>query len=155
MDKDPKLHFALLRLQLVELIRQSDGSDISLALKFATDQLAPRAATSQEFLKDLERTMALLIFPHDQLQPELASLLHSDLRRDTAANVNEAVLRRDTDRREAAIRHLVKMRAWAETSARTAKKDLPGRIDLGLNGEDAETRGDGMFENGIEPMITT
>lgn len=152
LDKDPKLHFSLLRLQLVELIRQCDGGDITAALQFASEQLAPRAATNRDFLKDLEKTMALLIFPHDQLQPELASLLHSDLRRETAENVNDAVLRQETDRREAAIRSLVKMRAWAESSARTGKKDLPGQIDLGLNGEDPDGRDE--FDNGHEPMIT-
>jgi glucose-induced degradation protein 8 len=142
-----------LRLQLVELIRQCNGGDITTALQFATEQLAPRAATNSEFLKDLEKTMALLIFPHDQLQPELASLLHADLRRETANNVNDAVLRQETDRRDAAIRSLVKMRAWAESSARTSKKELPSEIDLGLNGEDAETKEE--FENGHEPMITS
>jgi len=104
-----------------------------------------------EFLKDLEKTMALLIFPHDSLQPELAALLHSDLRRTTAAQVNEAVLVKRMDRREASLRHLVRMRAWAEEEVRAKKKDLPERIELGLNGEDDEYHD----ENGHEPMITT
>ncbi|KAK3319234.1 CTLH/CRA C-terminal to lish motif domain-containing protein [Apodospora peruviana] len=154
LDKDPQLHFSLLRLQLVELIRQCNGGDINPALEFATKKLAPRAAMNTDFLKDLEKTMALLIFPHESLQPELAALLHSDLRRKTATQVNEAVLLRQTKRREAAIRHLVKMRAWAESSARTKKKDLPDRIELGLHGDDNDRR-DGTHENGLEPMITT
>ncbi|KAK3940135.1 CTLH/CRA C-terminal to lish motif domain-containing protein [Diplogelasinospora grovesii] len=149
LDKDPQLHFSLLRLQLVELIRQSNGGDISDVLSFATRKLAPRAAMNSDFLQDLEKTMALLIFPHDSLQPELAALLRSDLRRQTATKVNEAVLLRQTERREAAIRHLVKMRAWAESTARSKKKDLPDRIELGLNGED----NDDHDEN--ELMITT
>jgi hypothetical protein len=103
-----------------------------------------------DFLKDLEKTMALLIFPHDNLAPELGALLRSDLRQITATKVNEAILERQARRREAAIRQLVKMRAWAETSARSKKKDLPDRIDLGLYGDDNEYN-----ENGHEPMITT
>lgn len=150
MDKDPQLHFALLRLQLVELIRQCDGGDITPALEFATKKLAPRAARNVDFLKDLEKTMALLIFPHDSLAPELGVLLRSDLRQNTATKVNEAILERQARRREAAIRQLVKMRAWAETSARAKKKDLPDRLELGLHGEDNE-----YHENGHEPMITT
>ncbi|KAK0627799.1 CTLH/CRA C-terminal to lish motif domain-containing protein [Immersiella caudata] len=150
LDKDPHLHFALLRLQLVELIRQCNGGDINPALDFATKKLAPRAAMNADFLKDLEKTMALIIFPHDNLAPELDALLKSDLRQITATKVNEAILERQARRREAAIRELVKMRAWAETSARLKKKDLPGRIDLGLYGEDNEYN-----ENGHEPMITT
>ncbi|KAK0714791.1 CTLH/CRA C-terminal to lish motif domain-containing protein [Lasiosphaeris hirsuta] len=150
LDKDPKLHFSLLRLQLVELIRQCNGGDITPALDFATKKLAPRAAMNQDFLKDLEKTMALLIFPHDNLAPELGALLRSDLRQTTATKVNEAILERQARRREAAIRQLVRMRAWAETSARSKKKDLPDRIELGLFGEDGD-----YHENGHEPMITT
>lgn len=150
LDRDPELHFSLLRLQLVELIRQCNGGDITPALDFATKNLAPRAATNRQFLNDLEQTMALLIFPHDNLKPELAALLSSDLRRTTAAKVNEAVLFRQDERREAAIRQLVRMRAWAETSARSKKKDLPESIGLGLGPDNADNS-----ENGHEPMITT
>lgn len=150
LDNDPELHFSLLRLQLVELIRQCNEGDITPALDFATKKLAPRAATNRDFLNDLEKTMALIIFPHDQLQPELAALLSSDLRRTTATKVNEAVLLRQNQRREAAIRQLVRMRAWAETSARSKKKDLPESIELGLNADDME-----FGESGHEPMITT
>ncbi|KAK4218660.1 glucose-induced degradation protein 8-like protein [Rhypophila decipiens] len=147
LDMEPQLHFSLLRLQLVELIRQCNGGDITPALDFATTKLAPRAAMNSDFLKDLEKTMALLIFPHDSLQPEHAALLHSDLRSKTATEVNEAVLMRQAQG-EAALRQLVKMRAWAESAARSKKKDLPERIELGLNGEDNDD-----YENGHEPMI--
>lgn len=95
--------------------------------------------------------MALIIFPHDKLRPELASLLSSDLRRNTAAKVNEAILARQNQRREAAIRQLVRMRAWAETSARSDKMDLPESLDFGLHTDSSESRVDG----GHEPMITT
>lgn len=150
LDKDPQLHFSLLRLQLVELIRQCNGGDITPALDFATKKLAPRAAINHEFLRDLEKTMALLIFPHENLAPELGALLRSDLREITASKVNGAILDRQVRRRDAALRQLTKMRAWAENSARTKKKDLPDRIDLGLFGEEQ-----GNSENGHEPMITT
>jgi hypothetical protein len=119
-------------------------------VEFATKKLGPRATTNRDFLLDLERTMALVIFPHDNLQPELAALLSSDLRRTTAAKVNEAMLVRQNQRREAAIRQLVRMRAWAETSARSKNKDLPESLELGLNGENME-----YGEGDHEPMITT
>lgn len=148
LDQDPQLHFSLLRLQLVELIRQYNGGDPNPVIEFAQQKVAPRAAPNGSFLKDLEATMALLMFPHDSLKPELAALLKPELRQITATKVNEAILERQARRREAAIRQLLKMRAWAETSARTKKKDLPDRIDLGLFGEDNEF-------NDHEPMITT
>ncbi|KAH6632787.1 CTLH/CRA C-terminal to lish motif domain-containing protein [Chaetomium tenue] len=150
LDSDPKLHFSLLRLQLVELIRQANGGDPTAAITFATENLGPRAAANREFLNDLEQTMSLIIFPLDKLKPELARLLSPDLRRNTATKVNEAMLVRQNQRREAAIRQLVRMRAWAETSARSKKKDLPKSIELGLNTDNSEPG-----ESGLEPMITT
>jgi len=150
------LHFSLLRLQLVELIRACGDGDISPALEFATTQLGPRAPTHPEFLEQLEKTMALLIFPHDGLKPELAALLHPDLRREVADNVNKAILFRQTERREAAIRQLVKMRACAEQTARDSKKsNLPDRIELGLNGEDRDSADGNSRGNGHEAMITS
>lgn len=148
LDSNPSLHFALLRLQLVELIRTCNatpGGDITPALNFATTQLAPRAPTNKEFMEDLERTMALLVFPSDSLEPPLAALLQPTLRRQVADRVNKAILSSQNIRRDAAIRGLVRLRAWAEDTARQSKKDLPSHLDLGL---------DESNENGHEPMIT-
>ncbi|KAJ5929239.1 hypothetical protein N7454_007087 [Penicillium verhagenii] len=135
LDREPPLHFALLRLQLVELIRtctSAPNGDISPALDFATSQLAPRATTRPDFLDDLERTLALLIFPSDNLSPSLASLLDPGLRKDIATRVNEAILHDQGVEKEARLRKLVKLRAFAETKARAAKKDIPDKLDIGL-----------------------
>jgi glucose-induced degradation protein 8 len=97
--------------------------------------------------------MTLLVFPHDSLDPPLAALLKPDLRRDVADQVNKAILHQQTRRRDAAIRHLVQLRAWGEETVRKeTKKDLPPRIELGLNGEGGEKA---QHENGHDPMITT
>ncbi|TVY80594.1 Glucose-induced degradation protein 8-like protein [Lachnellula suecica] len=149
LDNNPSLHFALLRLQLVELIRachSTPGGDITPAITFSQEQLAERASSNPEFLEDLERTMALLFFPQDKLEPQLASLIHPDLRRSVADRVNKAILTCQNQRRDAAIRNLVRLRAWAETSARDRKKDLPAHIGLDLDRDEQE--------NGHEPMIT-
>lgn len=138
LDENPALHFALLRLQLVELIRtctSTPDGDISPALEFATTQLAPRAPTNPQFLEDLERTLALLIFPSDNLSPSLASLLDPSLRKDIAQRVNEAILQNQGARKEARLRNLVKLRAFAEHKARDAKKDIPDKLDIGLLGD--------------------
>ncbi|PWY79500.1 CTLH domain-containing protein [Aspergillus sclerotioniger CBS 115572] len=140
LDENPPLHFALLRLQLVELIRScttTPDGDISPALEFATSQLAPRAPTNPQFLEDLERTLALLIFPADNLSPSLAPLLHPDLRKDIANRVNEAILLNQGARKEARLRNLVKLRSWAEQKAREAKKDIPEKLDLGFGDNNA------------------
>jgi len=130
------LHFALLRLQLVELIRTctaTPDNDITPALTFATTHLAPRAPTRPEFLEDLERTMALLIFPPDNLDPPLAALLDPSLRKDVAQRVNEAILLSQGERTRSKLLELVRTRFYAEKKARDSKKDVPERIDLGLD----------------------
>ncbi|XP_044717823.1 lisH domain-containing protein [Hirsutella rhossiliensis] len=158
LDDDKALHFSLLRLQLVELIRSCNaaGGDITPALRFATEQLGPRAPTNPKFLEDLERTMALLLFPQESLEPQLAALLNPDLRRDAADNVNRAILESQSARREAAIRHLVKMRAWAENTARERGSTLPDRLDIGLRGDEPGSHSGRQVnpENGHEPMLT-
>lgn len=136
LDEDPALHFSLLRLQLVELIRSCisvPDADITPALNFATTCLAPRAPSNPEFLADLERTMALLIFPPDNLAPPLAALLEPGLRKDVAKKVNEALLRSQGEATKAKICDLVRLRAWSEQKAREAKKDLPAKIHIGLD----------------------
>ncbi|KAJ5504523.1 LisH dimerization motif subgroup [Penicillium fimorum] len=168
LDEDPSLHFALLRLQLVELIRicmDTPGSDITPALDFATAQLAPRAPTNPQFLADLERTLALLIFPSDKLAPSLASLLDPALRKEIATQVNEAILQNQGARKEARLRNLVKTRAYAEQKAREAKKDIPETLDIGLVGDshdnsssndlDTNNRDSLMSNNSdIDPMVS-
>ena len=80
--------------------------------------------------------MALLIFPPEKLTPQLKALLDPALRQTVATAVNEAILSSQGERREARIRNLVRLRAWAEQKAREVKLDLPSRISLGL-GNDA------------------
>jgi hypothetical protein len=143
LDTDPALHFALLRLQLIELIRactSSVTSDITPALNFASSQLAPRAATNPAFLKDLELTMSLLIFlpaAPGTLQKELTELLEPSLRRNVASKVNEVILTSMGAHGESRMRSLVRLRQWAETKVRAAGRDIPS-LPLGL--QDADER---------------
>ena len=165
------MHFSLLRLQLVELIRASfssnDSSAVATAIEFAQHNLAPYATLDPQFKTDLERAMALLIVPRESWtqtpsqaqthqQPSsshttaqsissagndfgaLAELVDPSLRRKIAQDVNEAILQSQGERREANIRYLVRARAWAEQLAREKKIDLPERLSLGLDGDDAD-----------------
>jgi len=138
LDTDPSLHFSLLRLQLIELIRASMSSpsnDIEPALTFASTQLASRAPQFPAFLKDLEHTMALLCFPPDQLSPTLAKLLEPEMRKEVAGKVNEAILVSQGVVPEAKMRSLVRLRAWVEEKAKLAEspriRAIP-RMELGL-----------------------
>ncbi|KIX04286.1 uncharacterized protein Z518_05153 [Rhinocladiella mackenziei CBS 650.93] len=180
LDTDKKLHFSLLRLQLVELIRQSftssDPGLVGKAIEFAQNNLAPYAPLEAQFKNDLERAMALLIVPKEswtqatssgssgssasQVQNDfgaLAELVDPSLRRKVAKEVNEALLQSQDQRREANIRYLVKARAWAEQLAREKNIDLPENLSLGLDGDEPSKgssnghHGDTeMTENGAE-----
>lgn len=155
LDMNPELHFSLLHLQLVELIRQYNNVDTIRVIDFATKHVAPRASTNPSFQLLLQQAMLLLFYEdHTKLPPHLEALLSADLRRTTASKVNEAVLLRHDQRKEAAIRSLVRMRAWAEKTLRGQKKDLPETIDIGLK-DNNDTHDDMMELNGHEPMITT
>lgn len=161
LDQDPSLHFALLRLQLIELIRictATPDGDITPALTFAQTQLAPRAPTSPIFLQDLEQTMALLIFSPENLAPPLAALLEPSLRKSVADRVNEAIRRSQGEQAKSKLLELVRTRIWAEKKARDLKKSIPDKISFGLDSETsgAEEHEDSiMMENGgAEAMIT-
>ena len=96
--------------------------------------------------------MALLIFPTDNLAPQLAELIDPQLRKSVANRVNEAILSSQGARREAQIRQLVRMRAWSEKTARQSKGiDIP-EAGLGFGLDERPAAGSGMAEqngNGI------
>lgn len=138
-------------MELIRTCTATPGGDITPALEFATTMLGPRASQDSQFLEDLEKTMTLLVFPHDNLDPSLAALLQPGLRREVADQVNKVVLERQNHRRDTAVHNLLMMRAWCENTVRNeTKKDLPARIELGLDGDDDDK------QNGHdEPMVTT
>jgi glucose-induced degradation protein 8 len=147
LDQDSSLHFALLRLQLIELIRtctSTPDGDIIPAINFATTYLAPRAPSSPAFLQDLEQTMALLIFPPESLTPPLAALLDPDLRKGVANRVNEAILSSQGERTRSQLLELIRTRFWAEQKCRDAKRDIPEKISLGL---EPATENDGTVDS--------
>ncbi|KIM22381.1 hypothetical protein M408DRAFT_332948 [Serendipita vermifera MAFF 305830] len=59
LDARPRLHFHLLTQSLIELIRHGRTAE---ALMFAKTELAPRAERNEEFLKELESVMCLLVY---------------------------------------------------------------------------------------------
>lgn len=153
MDGDPSLHFALLRLQLIELIRSCTSTpdgDVTPALDFATSHLAPRAPTNPQFLEDLERTLSLLIFPSENLSSSLSGLLGPELRKNIANRVNEAILQSQGARRHAKISSVVHAWGWAEQKAREAKKDIPAKLDIGLEDGDDDRDNDGSKQASVE-----
>lgn len=117
-------------------------------MNFAERELAPRAPTSPQFMDDLEKTMTLLMFNPKDLPPSLSTLLEPRLRKDVAQRVNEALLKEQGERTKAKLHDIVRLRVWSETKAREAKKDLPERLSLGLEGIQNGRGKEPMHSNG-------
>ncbi|VVT56496.1 uncharacterized protein SAPINGB_P005105 [Magnusiomyces paraingens] len=140
LDTNSGLHFSLLRLQLIELIRAANNaraqrkssssnnnnnnsedasanSDLDLiqpALDFASSHLARRAPANPKFLEYLEQTMALLCFPPDKLVPQLQELMDPKMRKMVAQEVNTLLLARQGISGESNIHSLIRLWGWAE-----------------------------------------
>ena len=121
MERNPALHFSLLRLHLISLIQQShQTNDILPALSFASTHLAPRAHLDRSYLEELERTMALLCFPLDQDVP--GYLNEPNLKHSVAIRVNLALIKGvfgagqedSLEDQEAKVRGLSRLWKWAE-----------------------------------------
>ena len=161
LDSNPQLHFQLLQLGLIEIIRSVldkptsqpiVATDFKPALEFATEQLAPRAPTDARYREMLERTMALMVYPADKMTSEFEELLDLQLRQRVANDVNKAMLRARGERAEAKIRQLVEARAWAEAQAREARVELPNYIHIGLEAAD-NPNGPGVTAD-VDAMVT-
>jgi hypothetical protein len=159
LDDHPALHFSLLRLQLIELIRSASTQGTSLlpALSFAAQQLAPRGAANPSFLSDLEKTMALLAFPLEALTDPLRQLIDPELRRNVAKGLNDALLdglidtgtdgmvgngrgtvgAEDVER----VRGLLRLIQWGEQTAKEERIVVPSLDIKTGTWEEAKTNG--------------
>lgn len=131
LDTNPGLHFELLRLQLIELIREipkaGDMESTTRALDFASTHLAHRAAANSKYLQDLEWTMALLCFPKDQLVSPLHELMDVKLRWKVSSKVNEALLEmQGIAGTSHQIHNLIKLWLWGEQSLSNKLVYFPG-----------------------------
>lgn len=107
--------------------------NLKAALEFAEEELAPRAPTNPQFLRDLEETMTLLIFKPGEIHSSLNYLLEPELRRVVAKRVNESILLSMDQDRRGRLFELIRTRQWAENRARQAHKEIPDRLDVGLD----------------------
>lgn len=124
-------------------------------MKFAQEHLGPRAPENKQFLEAMEKTMCLLMIPHDQLEPSLAVLLDSQERQKAADLVNTAMVQFRSSRTIASIRRLAKTRAWAEARAKQLGFPVPAKMDIGLHGEGIDTLDSGVNENGNNDTVMT
>lgn len=96
LDTNPLLFFHLQQQRLIELIR---GGNVSQALQFASEELAPRGEEFPNLLPELEKTMALLAFdlPTNgstafEAPAHIAQLLSPAQKLRTAGELNAAIL---------------------------------------------------------------
>lgn len=119
LDTNPPLLFHLFLLRLIELIREDKVDE---ALQFATLELAPRGAQNPEFLADLEKTMALLAFPHlarddhpaDPAFTSITQLMKRTQRVKVAKELNAAILESQGQGMETKLGGLVRLMLWGE-----------------------------------------
>ncbi|KAL1898983.1 hypothetical protein Cpir12675_001643 [Ceratocystis pirilliformis] len=138
LDSNTDVHFSLLRLQLIEMIRDCSrkGDDPGCflpAVQFAQENLASRAVEDPSLLKSLEKAMSLIVFPQAELTCELTSLLDPRLRQEVAESVNKAILSHQDKRGETVIRYLLGMRAWSQKMAQNSEIKLPESLQSGLD----------------------
>lgn len=112
LDSQPLLLFSLLRLNLIEMIREHKFLDqaedpekekafLNDVLNFVRENMISKVTHSSALLKDLEMTMSLLCFNFDsskskdqliELPPKLRELFDLSLRRECYRQVNRAIL---------------------------------------------------------------
>jgi glucose-induced degradation protein 8 len=145
LESNPKLHFAMLRLHLIELIRtrvEKDAKEMMPAVHFSSRNLAPLASQHPEFIEDLNIAMALMIYPPDKRPAKVAALLEPSLRQSIAEEVNKTIRGSTGGRDVELIRMLLRARAWGEQQVRAAGKDLPADLGIGL---DPPSHGNGSY----------
>ena len=127
----------MLNLQLVEIIKEEtakeNGGDIFRCVGFAQENLAPRAPMEAHWKDMLEKTMALLVFDHKNLMPELSAVISPDLRISVAAAANQAILRATGESPTAGLVELLQTRVYAQKEAESLNTWPAGGMDIGLS----------------------
>jgi hypothetical protein len=111
LDTQPHIAFRLQQLGAVEM---AVGGDTEGALRCAQEQLAPRAASQPQFLRDLERTTALLVFPGSSRVSDLADFGQARLR--VSREVNAALLALQSQESESKLPMLLRLLEHLQTS---------------------------------------
>lgn len=127
-DDDKILHFHLLQLHLIELIRTGRVEE---ALQFAQDQLIEPVEGDENMLCELERILALLVFDEPHKSP-FSDLLHPTHRQKIASEINAAILK--MEHRESTsprLNNLLKMILWAQNELDKKNIQYPKMTDFG------------------------
>lgn len=110
LEDRAELLFHLRQQQLIEFIREGKIDD---ALEFAQEHLAPRGEENPEFLEELEKTVALLLFDNPQVSP-MSDLLELSQRQRTAGELNAAILTSQNRSGSPKLPRLLKFLEWSQ-----------------------------------------
>ncbi|CAI9286068.1 unnamed protein product [Lactuca saligna] len=92
-------------------------NDLNLEIEetpeFAQEELAPRVEENQSFLKELERTLALLAFEDVKNRP-VGDLLDISQHLKTASEVNDAILTSQSHEKDPKLTSLLRMLLWSQ-----------------------------------------
>ncbi|KAI8355003.1 CTLH/CRA C-terminal to lish motif domain-containing protein [Mortierella sp. GBAus27b] len=105
LDTNPRLFFHLQQQRLIEYIREGD---ITKAVEFAQEELAPRGEENPEFLAELEKTMSLLAFELNGQSP-VSDLLTPAQRQKLASELNSALLLSQSQEKDPKLPTLLKL----------------------------------------------
>ena len=122
----------------MEIIKEEtakENLDVHRCASFAEHNLAPQAPTNPVWKDQLEKTMALLVFDHNNLIPELSAVISPQKRIQVAEAANEAILRATGESPIAGLNELLQTRVFAETEARNLSRwpTHGGSLDIGLD----------------------
>lgn len=141
LDAQPRVAFRLQQLACLERVR---AGDVRGALDVAQEELAPRARARPEFLRDLERTMTLLVLPnmpelveqaagaqggHADEAPDLRALADPGFRVRVANEVNAALLAVASQESESKLPAIVRLMAALQDEL-SARVSFPRIVDV-------------------------
>uniref|UniRef100_A0A915DGZ7 CTLH domain-containing protein n=1 Tax=Ditylenchus dipsaci TaxID=166011 RepID=A0A915DGZ7_9BILA len=120
LEENGRLHFKLLRQQLIELIRKKD---IDKVLSFAQDYLLDKCEQPPELFTKLEQTYALLAFDNPESSP-FGYLMSLNQRNMLANEVNEVALACLNKSPTSKLEKLFKLMVWSQNQNLTKGEAL-------------------------------
>ena len=116
LDTNKKLNFRLRLQKLVEFIK---NNNVSEALTFGQEELAPAAQHDSELLEELEKAMTLLAF-EDLTTSPVSELVSPAYKQKLASDVNAAILKNQGLNQNSSLQVFMKMLIWSQKKLQNA-----------------------------------
>lgn len=126
LNRNKHLLFRLYQQEFIELLR---NGDVNHALSFATDKFYPLMESNVDFLREIEQTMSLIIFPQPH-QTSLGFLMDPSRRQKLAGDVNSAIMLQQCQRKEPEINYMLRVLVAAQAELQTVGVKFPTVTDI-------------------------